>query len=452
MTAALKAIPGGRSMPAPATPAHNLDAEATLIGMVLTGTIHPDDVRAYLPSDAWYGSDHRYTFEAACAVADAGDEVGTMTVGHHLNLTQRLRDVGGTTRLADMMNKCADHAPAHALTLVKILLDCWALRRAETLAREQHAKARAGVVDVGAFLRSCVEELETVERTRNVTVTGTDIRAGLKEDFAAKEKRALRGAVKRCPVGIEDVDMQMGGWPRQWLAILGAESGTGKTTFGIGACIAAASAAPEDGGGAALMLSAELNREQMRDRFLQSIGYLTLPQIEAGVDGKIMEAACTLASLPIYVDDVASTDEVRGSVRRHIREAQRRGIPLRLVVVDYLQILRLSAAKRTRDMNNEQTLSAIAEEFKNMRKEEEFRDLTFLVLSQVNKEGGTHGAKAIVNHADQTIFLKRDNPDDRGQVVSVTLTFGKGRGVGGEPVQLDLHRWVGVLVSKGVQP
>lgn len=418
MQSPLHGIPGGKAAPQAATPAHNLLAESTLLGAVLTGATHPDDLSGYLQPEHFYDPAHRHIYAAMIAAARAGQAVDETTLVEQLRIAGRIHDAGGIPALARLY----DTTPSvdNVMAYVQIVLDCWAVRSAEAVARSLAVSTRQPVGDAGAFLSAVVTELEAIAAKRRIRTEPTDMRSGLIADLRATEERAA-AKVLRCPTGFAGLDVAMGGgWPDEWLVVLGAQSETGKTAFAVEALVACADSA-QRGGGAGLFLSFELSKRQVRDRFFSAISGMTRSEIENNIDpGKAAETAAYLSTLPIFVEEGRYFGDIRTEVRKHSRLAEQIGLPLRLVVIDFLQYVQPDAANKNK--TREQELADMMTAMKDLRLE--FPRTVFLVLSQVNKDGGMRGSDAIKHPADQTIGLSRPDPDDK---TKVQLKVGKCR-------------------------
>lgn len=126
--------PDGSTAPRPygRTPPHDLDAEAGLLGCMLTSIDACEAVLATgLEADELYGPNHRAIYDAVCAVAIAGHRPDAVTVDAHLGQGPHMR-----ARLLDLIADAPvrTNAPVYA-------------RRVRTLARLRSIQATA--IEVG---------------------------------------------------------------------------------------------------------------------------------------------------------------------------------------------------------------------------------------------------------------------------------------------------------------
>ena len=147
--------------------------------------------------------------------------------------------------------------------------------------------------------------------------------------------------------------------------------------------------------------------------FVRSASSLTMLKEEDW--SKLLEASGKLNDSPLYIDDTPgiSPVEIRAKIRRLVSQ-----VDVRLVVVDYLQLMTL----RTRTDSREQEISEISRTLKAIAKE---FNIPVIAISQLNRRVEERGDKrpmmsdlresgAIEQDADVICFIYRDdvyNPD-----------------------------------------
>src|SRR5262249_24995879 len=169
-----------------------------------------------------------------------------------------------------------------------------------------------------------------------------------------------RQPVTGVPTGFADLDKLTAGLQPSDLVIVAGRPSMGKKAFCLN--IAEHAALRADRGDA--IFSLEMSKEQLAMRMLFSEARVDLSRVRTGhlAPGEINElaqAAHVLMSAPIYVDDspAMSVLDLRAKARRLRRDPQAR---LGLVIVDYLQLMRSTEGKDSR----EQEISEISRSLK----------------------------------------------------------------------------------------
>ncbi|HEY9369104.1 replicative DNA helicase [Streptomyces sp.] len=213
----------------------------------------------------------------------------------------------------------------------------------------------------------------------------------------------------RIPTGLADLDVLTGGgFSPGRLVIIGARPGVGKTTVGQGFARAAAitNKIPT------LFTSLEMGEDEILEGILAAECRVPLNHISTGTTSdadaaRLLNATARLAESPLYVDDATdvSLPSLRGQVRNLVRT-----VGLRMVVVDYLQLMQAPKAE-----NRQVAVSALSRGLKLMAKE---FGITVVVLCQLNRASEQRSDKrptiadlresgAIEQDADMVILLHR---------------------------------------------
>ena len=138
----------------------------------------------------------------------------------------------------------------------------------------------------------------------------------------------------------------------------------------------------------------------------------------------------TMCLLPLWVDDHAKTIvAIRASVRRHVRIAEAHGAPLRLVVLDYLQLVRSGAQHKSRN----EELTEVCRQVTEMRAEHP--EVSFVILAQLNRES-SDGRKPRDSDLRECGQVEQDADTiallwcpDKNDADLVEMTFAKNRGL-----------------------
>ena len=179
------------------------------------------------------------------------------------------------------------------------------------------------------------------------------------------------------PTGYRDLDALLGGWRPGDLVLVAGRPAMGKTAFLLNLLASAAN----HGHGTAL-LSLEMTSQQCWDRLCCARSGVLATRIRDGLYSpdeyqRLTTASEQLASQPIWIDDRPASILQIGSKVRRLRA---RCPDLRIVAVDYLQLLRPIGGRRQE--NREREVAEMGEGLKCLAKECE---ITVLSAVQVNR-------------------------------------------------------------------
>lgn len=418
-------------------PPHHLDTEAALLSALLNGEAIPADLSP-LTGEHFYSTAHRRIFEVITSLCADGVPVSVLVVVGRLREAGRLEDVGGVPALARIVDEIP--SPASLPEAVRQVVDAWARREAGAKATKLAAACRRLGPDTGELLREAADWFRSLDERRGTAEAPTDLLSGYSADMA-RAQDAANAPCATVTTGWARVDEAMcGGWWAQKTVVIGARPGTGKTATGIKAALTCASTAPEDGGGGALFISAELPADEMRQRILSHEAGISAAQARTPSETTVatmVQWVPYLATLPVWVDDRARTiTAVRASVRRHVRLAAQRTVggrpapvPLRMVVIDYIQRVRAEGKFASRN----EELAEVCRQIGEMRAEHP--GLSLIVLAQLNRES-SDGRKPrdsdlrecgqLEQDADTIALLWRPEKSDPDVV---EMVFAKNRGL-----------------------
>lgn len=410
-------------------PPNDLDAEAALISACLIGDAPVvDEIEGLvIPADA-YAERHRAILEAIFATARENRPVDVVTVGTWLKDQGRIAAVGGMAYLTEILD--AAPAIANAAAYAKRVRDLSLLRQA--IVRMQVATARAylGVTDVAAFLEGTEGQLAELAGSR--LREGSELEAFgdiAKEAWAdIQREHAADTRVTGVPTGFEAIDDFTGGLHEGDLTIIGARPGAGKTSYMMALALNGACASTElrkDGtpfGGGVAVFSLEMPRKQIVRRGLAShaavnVRRMRTASLTQGDWTRLSETCRATHRIPLFVDDTPAITliGVRAKCRRLMRELEKRKGPrLRVVMIDYLQLMggsgRRGGSREQEISENSRGLKALAKEL----------NVAIVALSQLSRASETRGDKrpvmsdlresgAIEQDADNIQFLYRDD-------------------------------------------
>ena len=409
-------------------PPHSVEAEQALLG----GLMLDDDawlrVADRVTATDFYRPGHRVVFEVMAALADRNEAMDMITVSEALSARGLLEKAGGNAYLAELTEGSAGAANVHAYA--GIVQEQATLRRLIGV---------AGEISEAAFLpegRSSAEVLDYAEQqvfeiSEGRLKESAPRHIGPLADTVADTLERLQkngSAVTGVASGFNDLDDLTAGFQRSDLIIVAARPSMGKTALMVNmaehAVMAEAGEAAENWlvDGAVLIFSMEQPADQLVMRMLSSLGRIDQTHMRTGkLDNHdwdcFASARMQIQDKPLYIDDTPALtpNDIRARARRVAREAG----GLKMLMVDYLQLMRPSGKhdNRTGEISEiSRSLKAIAKEFR----------CPLVACSQLNRSLESRTDKrphmsdlresgAIEQDADLILFIYRDevyNPDN----------------------------------------
>ena len=427
-------------------PPHSLEAEQSVIGGLLLDNERWDTVAERVVSSDFYSRPHRLIFEGVKTILEDGKPLDLITLSEHLERHEQLEDVGGFAYLADLAKNTPSAANINAYAdivaeraIVRGLIgvaneiadagydpqgrsseDLIDMAESKVFAiAESRTSENEGPQNVDNILEKTLERIELLYKTPQDGVTGVN-------------------------TGFNDLNKKTAGLQGSDLVIVAARPSMGKTTFAMNLCENAAM----DQDKPVLIFSLEMPAEQLMMRMLASLSRVDQTKIRTGQldDEDWARISSTMGILMqkknMYIDDSSglTPTEVRSRARRVAREHG----GLSMIMVDYLQLMRVPALSDNRTLE----IAEISRSLKALAKE---LNVPVVALSQLNRSLEQRADKRPVNSdlresgsieqdADLIMFIYRDevyNPDSpykgtaeiilgkqrNGPIGSVRLTF-----------------------------
>jgi replicative DNA helicase len=398
-------------------PPQNVEAEEWILGGILLDPDAIGRVADLLRPEAFYINAHKEIYKAALALHHQNKPTDLMSVTTWLYDHELLEKVGGTSKLAQLVDR----------TVSAVNVDRYALLVMDKYLRRQLIQAGNEIVQLGYETST---ELETIldrveQKIFSLTQTSpklglTPISETLVQTFQEIETRHEGVALPGLPSDFYDLDAMTGGFQRSDLIIVAGRPSMGKTSFALGIARNISENLP------VAIFSLEMSKEQLVQRLLAceaeiESNYLRTGRIAANQWERLGQAFGILSGLPIYIDDTPNQTvmQMRSQVRRLQAE---KGGKLGLVLIDYLQLMEGSGSE-----NRVQELSRITRSLKGLARE---LNVPVIALSQLSRGVELRTNKrpmmsdlresgAIEQDADLIIMLYREeyySPDtpDRG--------------------------------------
>jgi len=421
---------------------HDIDPEQYVLGaMMLSRNAVLDVLETGLQAEHFRRPAHQEVFSALVDVfSRVNGPIDPVVLSDELTTRNTLQRVGGAPYLHTLI--ATPHVTANVTHYVESVLRRHKLRLVGTtgIQLQQYAGNDGNGADVDEVLdraRASLEQAAGIGRA-------TD---GREFDRVVEDWLVSLDAPKVPPLstGIQDLDELLGGGTRPGqMIVVGARPGIGKSVVGTNFAVAAAKR-----GFGATICSLEMSEPELMERIFADQAAVALERLrqpkllDAHDRQRLAVAADQISTLPLKIVD--SAQQSLATIRAVARDRVRTARGLRLLVVDYLQLM--SGSGRNRDNNRQQEISEISRGLKLLAKE---LGITVVALSQLNRGPEGRADKrpqlsdlresgAIEQDADIVILLHRD-VDDETAADQIEFRIPKHRG--GRTGVLDLF-WVG---------
>ena len=405
----------------------NLEAEAAFLGACLIDNRVLEDLPVPLTAEHFHEPLHARIFQRIQDVAGNNLLANPVTLKVYFEADEAMKALGGPSYLAQLTGSGASLIGAR--DFARQIHDLAMLRELIAVGRDLVERA----TDTSETLdpRGQIEEAETAL----YRVAGGDAELGQARSFGTASKVALQnvekalnsgGSLSGVTTGLTSVNAKIGGLHPSDLLILAGRPGMGKTSLATNIAFAAADRwlrDKENGiddaknmGAPTAFFSLEMSADQLATRVLAeqsgiSSEALRMGRISHGDFDNLSAAAARLNELPLYIDDTPALT-IAGLRTRARRLKRRYGI--KLVVVDYLQLLQGSGRANDNRVNE---ISEISRGLKTLAKE---LDLPVLALSQLSRAVESREDKrpqlsdlresgSIEQDADMVLFVFRED-------------------------------------------
>ena len=416
-------------------PPHSMESEHAVLGGLLLDNDTWDRVSEKVVAQDFYSRAHRIIFESFGVLVETGEPVDLITLSEALENSQQLDDVGGFVYLAEMMKNTP--SAANITAYAQIVRERAVTRELIAVANEI---AEAGYDTQGRTSADLLDFAETkvfaiAEQRTNKNEGPENLHSVLEKTVDRIEKLCNEpsNGVTGVSTGFSDLDKMTAGLQPSDLIIVAARPSMGKTTFAMNLAENAAMMQDKP----ALIFSLEMPSDQLMMRMLASLGRIDQTKIRTGQldDEDWARLSSTMGLLiesgKMYIDDAAglTPTDVRSRARRIARDHG----GLSMIMIDYLQLMRVPALSDNRTLE----ISEISRSLKALAKE---LKVPVVALSQLNRSLEQRSDKrpinsdlresgAIEQDADLIMFIYRDEVynDDSEYKGMAEIIIGKQR-------------------------
>src|SRR3954470_1231371 len=359
------------------SPPHSAEAEQGVLGSML---LSPRDVIAEcverINEQYFYIPAHQTVYNFLVDLWNAGQAIDLITFTQILRDRNLLDAIGGASFVTSLYTFVP--TAANANYYLDIVRDKYVLRQIIAAATESVRRAYEEQDEVNNLLDEVEQKIFAVGEDR-FKGQMQSMKDQVMEAIEAIEKLyEHKGGITGISTGFVEFDRLTSGLHPAEMIVIAARPSMGKTAFAMN--IAEHVALQEKQ--AVAIFSLEMSGQQLVQRFLCSRARVNLKKVRDGFLGErefasLTSAASKLAESKMFIDDTSGLSilELRAKARR--MKAQH---AIRLIVVDYLQLLR-STSRRGQD-NRQIEISEISAGLKGLAKE---LNIPIIVVAQLNR-------------------------------------------------------------------
>lgn len=404
-------------------PPHSLEAEMALLGSIM---LRPDviyEVIDLVNPSSFYFEKHKIVFETMLELFGKHTPIDLLSLSSRLKEKDLLERVGGASFLTELSSSVPSSANAkhYAEIVMKKHMMRQLIEASEHLSHLGFNEAG----DLEEILDQAEKKVFDITERFAGSTRFRDLVPLLHEAFERFEKlSSAEHELRGVPTGFKALDDILGGFQNSDLIIIAARPSVGKTALALDIARRTASMHQTPVG----IFSLEMSADQLVDRIVAAQSRTDASVIRKGVRTQkgswrddvfknIRDALDELSRTPIYIDDQAGNTimKMRSAARKLKIEKG-----LKLLIVDYLQLMAPSTARANDSMV--QQVTEISRSLKHLARE---LNIPVIALSQLSRAVETRGGKpklsdlrdsgSIEQDADLVMFIHSNEDDIRDE-------------------------------------
>lgn len=393
-------------------PPHSIEAEQSIIGGLMLDHGAFEKIEHRLSEADFYRHEHRLLYRAIVQLARRQQPFDVVMVLDFLKSTQTLDDVGGEAYLFELAHNTPSVANIHAYA--EIVREKSVQRQliavASDIADSAYEPGERVITELLDFAETKVFAIaeQTASEGGPEAIKSILVRTVERIDALYHSSAPVTGLA----TGLQDLDELTTGLQPADLIIVAGRPSMGKTTLAMNMAEHVAIKASQP----VLVFSMEMPADALAMRMMSSLGRIDQHKLRTGKLEdqdwpRVTSAVHMLSEAPLFIDDTPALSpvELRARARRLVKEHGSLG----LIVVDYLQLMRVTGVKVE---NRTAEISEISRSLKALAKE---LSVPVIALSQLNRSleqrqdkrpvmSDLRESGAIEQDADLICFIYRD--------------------------------------------
>lgn len=413
---------------------HSIEAEQAVLGGLMLDNDAWDVVSCRLTDNDFYRTDHKIIYRGLSRLALQDKPMDFITVSETLEAFNELKEAGGLSYLGQLVKNTPSAANIKAYA--EIVKERSILRQLISVGTEI---TELGFHPNGHPALEILDEAERkvfaiAERGNSRGASGPRIISDILSKTIARVETLFESdsPITGISTGFVDFDKLTSGLQAADLVIVAGRPSMGKTTFAMNMAeyVSIKTKKP------VMIFSMEMPAEQLAMRMLASLGRIEMQRIRTGQleDGdwpRLSSAVSHMSETKLFIDDSGALTpaDIRVRARRLVREHNEIG----LIIIDYLQLMRVSS-------NNEHRAAEISEISRSLKALAKELNVPVIALSQLNRSleqrtdrrpmmSDLRESGAIEQDADLIVFIYRDEVYNKDTVDKGTaeIIIGKQR-------------------------
>ena len=373
----------GRALP------HALGPEKSLLSSMLNDPREfiAEAIAARLTPAHFYLPGHALLFETLVENFETGIETELVSLMQRLLDRGQLDRIGGPAALTDLFTYAPYSGSFHHH--LKLVRDKFTMRSLIRVANDTIAAAydtpeeAAQLLDATKAAVMAIRDAGTLSADVSISQAVRGVIAEM-EEFISGNRESSGIAT-----GFQRLDAMTRGLKPGEMFVIAARPSMGKTALMMNIVEAVC----VDGGLPAMVFSAEMSRHQLTQRLIYARAKLSMSEVVKGfcpTTGdlqRIQRSGVDVARSPLHIDETRaiSISELRAKARR-----KHRAVGLKLIAIDYLQLLK--STSRQAQNSREREISEISAGIKALAGE---LGLPIIILAQLNRDVEKRTGKAL---------------------------------------------------------
>lgn len=378
--------------PLPSSP----DSERVMLGSIIIDNDMIDVARTVIGFEDFYSPLNRTLFKVMTKLRDEGRVIDPIVIGAEINRIGDVAIFGGVATITQLTYGLPHFDQQSIIEYAKEILDASLSRTLIKTCNQIISETLAGEDKIKMIL----EQSET--RLARIVSRSVNERAGEREGFvpmleivpamAEQFSKFNQGVTSGISTGMPEIDEKLdgGGLQNKATYLVAGQEKSGKTSLALDWAYDIAINQGEN----VLIVTAEMMKETLAKRIYSShLGipfHLFRPGFKGDAYRKAMNGLEEFGKFPIKISDkLRSVPKLARHFRKEVEKGSRRGQkPVRLGVIDYLQLIELDNGKAEGDA---QAIEQLSREFKKLATE---LDIPIVLMSSLNRLGLSEGQRA----------------------------------------------------------